>query len=79
MFVCVQARHTDCVFNAVGPTIGEENFGSLAASKFNDALRCFSTLVIGMLRRNCCKFPGLVLDCGNHLGVLVSNIYVDQL
>ena len=76
MFVCVQARHTNCVFNAVGSTIGEENFGSLAASKFNDALRCFSTLVIGVLRGNGSQFPGLVLDCGNHLGVLVPNIYV---
>ena len=79
MLVRMDPRHADRVLHRISAAIGEEDLRHIWPSEFNDALSSFTTLVIRMLRSDRRQLPGLLLDRGNHLRVLVADIHVHQL
>ena len=75
----VQASHPDRVFNRICTTVGEEDLVESLGRQFNDALGGLTARLVGVLRRNRRKLGSLLLNRGDHLGVLVTNVGVHQL
>ena len=46
MFISMQSRHTNSIFDCICATIGKEDFAEMFASKFDNSLCCFVASII---------------------------------
>lgn len=77
IFAGVQSCHTDCIFNCVCTGICKENFIECWAGEFDNSLCGLVACDVCMLRSDCCKHCGLILNCLHNFWMLVSDICED--
>ena len=75
----VDASHPDRVLVGVGAAVGEEDLVEAGRGQLGDALGGLAADVVGVLRRDRRELGGLLLDRGDDLRVLVTDVDVDQL
>jgi hypothetical protein len=75
----VQPGHPDRVLVGVGPAVGEEDGIEACGGDLRDEPSGLASRIVGERRRDGGQLGGLLLDRGDQLRVLVSDVDVDQL
>ena len=75
----VQARHAHRVLGRLGTAVGEEDLVQVPGCALRDQTGCFGAGRGGGTRCDGGERRGLLLDGGDHLGVLVADVQVDEL
>ena len=75
----VQTRHANGVLCGLGSAVGEEHHVQIPGSEFGDQSRGFAARIVGKCWCDGAQLGSLLLDRGDQLRVLVTDVQVDEL